>query len=211
MAPSQTNANRLFKPTLAAALLAATVFLTETPAQAATVIGVEDPALGFVGDVLSMFPDYLQVGSDGEMAFRPFNLLEDASDAIFFGLMNEDAWRQAPDSAWTSNGNGVWYLPASNPGPDCPPENATDTSTCFEAVGHWISAVGPWGGPLVGDYVILSEDGTVGDIIRLYNTDGIANVSFASDPIGLPEPASLALLAAGLAGLCWPRQPRPEA
>ena len=211
MKPNQTNLNNKMKTTLAAALLATTALLAQAPAQAATVVGVEDPATGFVGSLSPFFSEYLQVASDGELAFRPFGILEDVSDAIFFGPMNEDAWVQAPGSTWTSNGNGVWYLPASNPGPGCPPENATDTSTCFEAVGHWISTIGPWIGPLVGDYVILSADGTYGDIIRLYNTNDIANVSFASDPIRLPEPASLALLAAGIAGLGWQRRQRRDA
>ena len=211
MKPRLTPTNKKLKSMLAAALLAATTLLAQAPAQAATVIGVEDPAAGFVGTLFPYFPDYLQVASDGELAFRPFGILEDVSDAIFFGPMNGDEWMQAPDSTWTNNGNGVWYLPASNPGPGCPPENATDTSTCLEAVGHWISTIGPWVGPLLGDYVILSADGTFGDVIRLYNTDGIANVSFASDPIGLPEPASLALLGAGLAGLGWQRRQRNNA
>ena len=203
--PHATRLNNV-KAFLVASLLAASTLLASTPTRATTIIGVEDPALGFVGGLLAGFPDYVQVASDGEVSFRPFGIGPDVSDAIYFGPQNSFRWVQAAESTWTDNGAGVWYLPAANPGPGCPPENETDVSSCHEAVGHWMTEDGPWIPSALGDYAILSADGSIEDLIRLYNIDNVAHITFASDPLALPEPSSLALVSAAVAA--YPRKRR---
>jgi hypothetical protein len=193
---------------LAAALAGAMLFAS-APALAATIICTEDSG-GAVCDLLasSGFPGFVSVASDGESPFDPYGAGFDTSDGIQFTLFDNGPWIQAADSQWTqiAGGVGTWVLPAATAGgPGCPGENAIDTSTCTELVGHWIQIALPggalpqWQPQLLGEYDILSADGTIGDRIFLFNTNAGAELIFQSDPI--PEPATMALVGISLLGL----------
>ena len=175
-----------FKSAFAAAAIAA--MLASAPARA-VVIGVEDPALGFVGDLFAGFAGYV-VASDGESAFRPFQVSFDVSDGI--RLDNAFGWVQAADSQWTQIDAVTWVIPAANPGPGCGPEN----NNICEMVGHFISATA-WNPAFIGTWVIGQAGGGISDVITTFNTANGAELTFQSDPV--PEPSEWALMAMGLA------------
>ena len=197
------------KSTFLVAALAGAMMLAGTPALATTVIGTESASSGFVGDLLATFPGFVTVASDGESSFDPFGFGADTSDGIKFTGFDNGPWLQAAGSQWTQLGNAeTWVIPAANPGPGCGSEN---TNTC-ELVGHFIQvalaggALPQWQSQLLGDYVILDADGSIGDKIHLFNTANGAELIFQSDPI--PEPASMALVGLGLLGLAGFRRRR---
>jgi hypothetical protein len=156
------------------------------------IIGKEDNRTGFVGDVLPQFPGQLTVASDGEASFDPFSAGFDTSDGFRFNIPGLTL-TLAPGSSWVQIGAQTWVLPALARGGE-PPFN--------ESVGHWnVEPRVPTSFP--GTYVILSADGSVSDRIVLANDgpQGSATITFSSDPAAVPEPATLTLLAVGLAGL----------
>jgi hypothetical protein len=198
----------------AAALLLGTVFASSpsyvTPAQA-TVIGQETDLLGFVGPLLGPTDTHLYfVASDGEALFRPIDILIDVSDAIV--LDPTLPWVQAADSHWTSLGAGVWVLSAADLlAAGCGTENEP---TC-EPVGHWILPIASSWNTFVGSWEILSSDGvTISDVITTFDVNGQAELTFSSDPFvaaPAPEPMTLALFGAGLAGLGAMRRRKAKA
>ena len=54
------------------------------------------------------------------------------------------------------------------------------------------------GSGAIGIWLILEADGSVSDQIVTFNSDGIANLLFYSDPSLSPLPAALPLFASGL-------------
>ena len=202
------------KSTFLVAALAGAMMLAGTPALAATVIGTESATTGFVGPLLAGFPSFVTVASDGESSFDPFGFGADTSDGIKFSGFTNGPWIQAADSQWTQLSNAeTWVLPAANPaGPGCPGENAVDSAPgCYELIGHFIQpafggVLPQWQSQLLGEYVILDADGSIGDKITLFNSANGAELIFQSDPI--PEPASMALVGLGLLGLAGFRRRR---
>ncbi len=179
---------------------------------ASTIIGTETEA-GFVGDLLAGFPGSVSVASDGESGFDPYGAGFDTSDGIQFNTeLVGGTFVQAADSVWAvvigPSGTQTWVLPAVTAGgPGCPENNIDSTPGCFELVGHFVALGVSWVPSLLGDYVILDADGAIGDKITLSNTAAGAELTFASDPIAAaPEPASLALLSIGMAGLAFARR-----
>jgi len=163
-------------------------------ANAYTVIGQETSGGGFVG---ALFGSAYVVASDGESPFDPFGAGYDTSDGLNFSAVGLD-WTQAADSSWTSIGNQTWVIPADLSAIGCGVENGT---TC-EPVGHFVSPFA-WNPSILGTYAILEEDGSLSDVIQIYNDDGgNANLKFYSDPsLPVPEPSSWAIMMMGLFGM----------
>jgi hypothetical protein len=162
---------------------------------AATIIGTEDNATGFTGDIFqgAFAPFQVNVASDGEQGFFPFGATSDMSDAIQF-VTTGFTWSLIKGNNWVSAGDGAtFYLPAINEN-----EPASEDIGKFQVDGgaSWIQSV-------LGEYVILSADGSTSDVITLANdgVNGSATVRFTSDPLSIPEPTSLTLLGFGIAGL----------
>jgi hypothetical protein len=159
----------------------------------------EDPVTGCVA-ALAPLNVTINVASDGEAAFTPFGVTSDVSDAIEWDPNALPFVPVAGDPAFTkgfwsnvgtdpTNGFTVWALPASTP---CGNEN----EPVCEPVAHWLlPGFTVNGGPV--NYHIFEADGSFSDVISLYNNaNGVASMSFASDPV--PEPATWALTLAGL-------------
>ena len=180
----------------------------------AVVLGTEDPTNGFIGVLGGAVPPSpsITVGSDGEVnttllanwsaAFPGIGV--DVSDAIKFTAGAN--WALAPGvTGWVAlplagDGSRIWYLPANLTGIGCGNENET---TC-EPVGIWNFLPGiSWLPGTDPNQIILDPNGTISDIINLLNTGpgGAAQVRFASDPILIPEPGTLALLTCGILGM----------
>jgi hypothetical protein len=186
------------KHLLAGAAVAA-FMIVGTAAKADVVIGSEDPASGFVGDLFQgQFSDSVTVASDGEAAFDPFGAGFDTSDGIdFTHQINANLWVQDAGSVWTQlpTGAPTWVLPASTP---CGSENEP---SC-EPVGHWTAANVFWVPNALGTRFILEgPNGGISDRIVTYNDAAGAHVAFYSDPIGIPEPATWAMMLTGFFGL----------
>jgi hypothetical protein len=171
-------------------------------ARAATVICTED-ASGCVADVFSGgFPGFeILVASDGESAFDPFGAGFDTSDGIQFAAGYAGigvTWTSyGPGFAyWVQTGAQTWVLPAVLG--NCGAEN----EPACEPHGSWFASGGAaWIPSVLGDYVMIDPDGSIGDLIRLCNCGpgGAASIAFYSDPI--PEPATMTLLGLGLIGV----------
>jgi hypothetical protein len=118
----------------------------------------------------------IQVGSDGEVAFRPFGITVDTSDAIDFSQQGF-GWTQVAGGTWTQLGTqSIWYRDAAG-------ENEPNV----EDVGSFVSVDAPW--ITTGDFTILSADGSLSDVITLFNVGNDAHLTFASDPIA-PAPST---------------------
>ena len=163
-------------------------------------IGVEDPNSGITTTIFggTNFPP-LDLASDGEDAFHPFDITHDVSDAVRLNPI----WSQDAASSWEFwgadlNGNQVWDLPAAVPG--CGNENEPKC----EPTGIWDAAGFFWTVPAQG-FTIWETDGTLSDVIIIGNTGpgGSAQLSFYSDPSlpPIPEPSTWAMIALGFAGL----------
>jgi hypothetical protein len=169
-------------------------------ASAAITIGTEDPVSGFTGLIPGTF---VQVGSDGESPFTPFNIPVDVSDAIF--LDNQVAagnpWAIDPlVTGWTQlPGTSTWYIDAASVGENEPP--------VAEPIGIWHSP-NPWNANVLGEYRIQGGSNEPGefDRITLYNDAFGAAISFESDASDVPEPASLGLLGLGILGMVCRRR-----
>jgi len=176
---------------------AVAILLGPVAASADTVIGSEDSAAGFVGDLFAGAfgpnSNYI-VASDGESAFDPFGFGADTSDGLNFGAVPFQ-WFQAADSTWTQIANQVWVLPAAL-GP-CGNEN----EPICEPSGHFISPT-PWNPGAIGTWLILDDTGNLSDKIITFNTGQGAELRFFSDPtFTVPEPATWAMMLMGFFGL----------
>jgi hypothetical protein len=172
------------------------------------VLGTEDPGAGFVGALATLDPDgrAVTVGSDSEVAFDPFGFGADTSD----GIVLPPDWLpdtiDTPDAFapgfWTKiAGTNTWVLPASTPA-------GSENEPSAEPVAKWFLPFRSWDSSTPNPQVILDADGrTVSDVITVDNSgpQGFAAISFRSDAGVVPEPASLTLLALGVAGLAATR------
>jgi hypothetical protein len=185
------------------------------PGNATTVVLCEatgEGSTGCVAGIPTSVPE-LFVASDGESAFDPFGAGFDTSDGI---VLNAN-W--APDPAFASAfapgfwtqipGTFTWVLPASTP---CGVENEP---SC-EPIAKWIFTPGsPWNAGTPDNLLIFEgaafDLSQLSDVILVNNTgpNGSAAITFVSDPI--PEPASLALLGIGMAGLAFARRRKSRA
>jgi hypothetical protein len=187
------------KHLLAAGAVAAFMIAGTAAKAQPIVLGTEDPVSGFVGDLFQgQFSDFVTVASDGESGFDPFNAGHDTSDGIDFShQVQAGQWVQAADSHWEAIGGGqTWVLPASQ-GP-CGAEN----EPVCENPGHWILPNSFWSPGALGTHVIYEANGSLSDVINVFQNGNNAEVRFFSDPtFSVPEPATWAMMLMGFFGL----------
>jgi hypothetical protein len=149
---------------------------------------------GFVGNIPG---STITVASDGEDSFQPFGATFDISDGIQLtsswipvtatGAFATGFWQELA-------GTNTWVLPATIPG--CGSENEP---TC-EPVAEWFDAGFHWGEG--NESLQINEaDGSLSDLVTISNTADGATITFASDPINVPEPATWGLMFVGLGAL----------
>jgi len=129
----------------------------------------------------------ITVGSDGEAAFDPFGYGHDTSD----GVQLENIWVGLHTKGWTLiGGTNTWVLPA------CDGNGVCENGNVSEPVGQWIAPGYTLTVPPI-TYGIYESDGSLSDVVKLFNDDtGTVNLSFNSSP-GVPEPATWALMIGG--------------
>jgi len=140
----------------------------------------------------------IAVASDGESSFDPFGFGNDTSDGIQLptgwvpvtasGAFGPGLWQQIP-------GTNTWVLPATITG--CGSENEP---TC-EPVGEWFDPGFHWGEGNASLQIFDADGVTLSDIVTIANTADGATLTFASDPIGVPEPATWAMMLLGLGAM----------
>jgi hypothetical protein len=169
--------------------------VSSSGARAADVIGAEDQPgqNGFVGSIPGTVGANtalgIQVASDGEAPFHPFGIEFDVSDAIQF---NNPGAIPFSVNLWQEVAPGLWALPASLGA--CGDEN----EPICEPVGQWFV---PGIEIQPGQWSILDAEGNVSDVITLSPTPNGMLLSFASDPLGVPEPAIWAMMLIGFFGV----------
>jgi hypothetical protein len=139
----------------------------------------------------------LEVASDGEVPFHPFDVSLDVSDAIKLnGHWTEDpAYTSAfAKGFWEKRRDNIWVLPADTP---CGNENEP---SC-EPIAKWDLIGKKWAAGTPDILYMLEPGGGLSDVILLSNTGpgGSAAITFSSDPNLIPEPGALTLLGLGLA------------
>jgi len=167
---------------------------------------------GCVADIPTAVPA-LSVASDGESGFFPFGLSIDTSDAVQLNAnwIPDPAFADAFAAGFWTNlpGTSIWYLPANTP---CGNEN----EPICEPVAKWYIPGAQWNAGTPDTLLIFEGaafDSDLSDVILVNNTGGPngtdASITFYSDPnlpAAAPEPASLALLSIGMAGLAFARR-----
>jgi len=160
---------------------------------ASSIVLCTETASGCVATIATSAPP-LTVASDGEGAFDPFNAGFDTSD----GIQLNSNWSFVSGAGWVQiPGTFTWVLPANLSSIGC----GTENEPSCEPVGHWIFANAFWGSATPEFQTMLDPSGSVGDLIHVFNTAQGANITFASDPITIPEPGTLLLLGSGLLAL----------
>jgi hypothetical protein len=155
---------------------------------------VAETASGFTGVIPGTT---INVASDGEASFDPFGFGADTSDGIQLtsswqpvtatGAFAAGFWQEIP-------GTNTWVLPATTP---C----GTENEPSCEPVAEWFFPGFHWGEGNASLRILDSDGVTLSDLVTIGNTADGATITFASDPIGVPEPATWAMMLLGLGAL----------